>query len=70
MKTTPHGWTILDAEAAVLSFSYNFSKTGQSNCITAKLPSGDLPRRRERLSQGLPRAFRIAPVSPRLPLPT
>lgn len=42
MKTTPHGWSILDAEAAVLSFSYNFSKTGQSNCITAKLPSGGL----------------------------
>ncbi|MCA9707573.1 MAG: hypothetical protein KDK70_17100 [Myxococcales bacterium] len=42
MKTTPHGWTIIDADAGVLSFTYNFAGEGTSNTFTAKLPSGGL----------------------------
>lgn len=42
MQTTQHGWRIIDGEAGVLSFSYNFGGEGQANSFTAKLPSGGL----------------------------
>jgi hypothetical protein len=42
METTPHGWTIIDGQAGVLSLSYAFAAEGQANCFTAKLPSGKL----------------------------
>jgi hypothetical protein len=42
MKTTTQGWTIIDAEAGVLSLSYQFAAEGQANCFTAKLASGGL----------------------------
>jgi len=42
MQTTPHGWTIIDADAGVLSLTYHFSAEGTANCFTAKLPSGGL----------------------------
>ena len=28
MQTTKHGWTIIDADAGVLSYTYEFSKGG------------------------------------------
>lgn len=42
METTAHGWTIIDEQAGVLSFTYSFGAEGQANCLTAKLPSGGL----------------------------
>jgi hypothetical protein len=42
MQTTQHGWQIIDGDAGVLVFSYKFAGEGQSNCFTAKLPSGGL----------------------------
>lgn len=42
MQTTPQGWTVIDGDAGVLCFSYTFTKEGQANCFTAKLPSGGL----------------------------
>lgn len=42
MQTTPHGWTIVDGDAGVLSYTYLFSREGTSNCFTAKLESGGL----------------------------
>lgn len=42
MQTTPGGWTIIDAEAGVLSFSYMFAREGQANSFVARLPSGGL----------------------------
>jgi hypothetical protein len=42
MQKTEHGWTIIDADAGVLSYSYEFSKGATSNCFTTKLASGGL----------------------------
>lgn len=42
MKTTEHGWTIIDADAGVLTYTYEFSAGGTSNCFTARLASGGL----------------------------
>jgi hypothetical protein len=42
MQTTKLGWTIIDDQAGVLSFSYRFGGEGQANCFTARLPSGGL----------------------------
>jgi hypothetical protein len=42
MRTTKLGWTIIDDEAGVLSYSYSFRGEGQANCFTARLPSGGL----------------------------
>ena len=42
MQTTKHGWTIIDADAGVLSYTYEFSKGATSNCFTARLASGGL----------------------------
>lgn len=42
MKTTEHGWTIIDADAGVLSYTYEFSGGATSNCFTARLASGGL----------------------------
>lgn len=42
MKTTEHGWTIIDADAGVLSYSYEFNPGATSNCFTARLASGGL----------------------------
>lgn len=42
MQTTKLGWTIIDDEAGVLSYSYSFGAEGQANCFTARLPSGGL----------------------------
>jgi hypothetical protein len=42
MQTTPQGWTVIDADAGVLTRSYSYAKEGRSNCLTAKLPSGGL----------------------------
>lgn len=42
MATTEHGWTILDADAGVLSYTYKFSGAGTSNAFTARLASGGL----------------------------
>lgn len=42
MQTTLGGWTLIDAEAGVLSFSYMFAKEGQANSFVARLPSGGL----------------------------
>lgn len=42
MKTTEHGWTIIDADAGVLSYTYKFSGGATSNCFTARLASGGL----------------------------
>jgi hypothetical protein len=42
MQTTKLGWTIIDDEAGVLSYSYSFGGEGQANCFTARLPSGGL----------------------------
>lgn len=41
-QTTPHGWTIIDADAGVFSLSYHFSGEGIANSFTVKLPSGGL----------------------------
>jgi hypothetical protein len=42
MKTTEHGWTIIDADAGVLSYTYEFNPGATSNCFTARLASGGL----------------------------
>ena len=42
MRTTPQGWTVIDAEAGVLSLTYSDAGDSQANCMTAKLPSGGL----------------------------
>lgn len=42
MQTTKHGWTIIDAEAGVLSYTYEFNPGATSNCFTARLASGGL----------------------------
>lgn len=42
MQTTENGWTIIDAAAAVLSFTYEFSAGATSNSFTARLASGGL----------------------------
>lgn len=42
MQTTKRGWTIIDEQAGVLSYSYSFGGEGQANCFTARLPSGGL----------------------------
>jgi hypothetical protein len=42
MKTTEHGWTVIDADAGVLSYTYEFSKGATSNSFTARLASGGL----------------------------
>lgn len=43
MMTTEHGWTIIDAEAGVLSYTYAFSPGGATaNAFTARLRSGGL----------------------------
>jgi hypothetical protein len=42
MQTTEHGWTIIDATAGVLSYTYAFSRGATSNCFTARLASGGL----------------------------
>lgn len=42
MQTTPHGWTILDADAGILSLGYHFSGEGTANSFTVRLPSGGL----------------------------
>lgn len=44
MNTTPHGWTILDADAGVLTYSYVFDpKNGaQANAMVARMPNGKL----------------------------
>jgi len=42
MQTTKHGWTIIDADAGVLSYTYEFSKSATANCFTARLASGGL----------------------------
>lgn len=42
MQTTEHGWTIIDAAAGVLSYTYEFSAGATSNCFTARLASGGL----------------------------
>lgn len=41
MKTSK-GWTLIDADAGVLSYSYKFAAEGQANSFTARLPSGGL----------------------------
>src|SRR5690606_12683522 len=42
MQTTKLGWTIIDEQAGVLSYSYSFGSEGQANCFTARLPGGGL----------------------------
>ena len=42
MQTTALGWTLIDAPAGVLSFTYGFGGEGQANCFTARLASGGL----------------------------
>ena len=42
MQTTKLGWTIIDEQAGVLSYSYSFGGEGQANCFTARLRSGGL----------------------------
>lgn len=42
MRTTEHGWTIIDADAGVLTYTYEFSRGATSNCFTARLRSGGL----------------------------
>jgi hypothetical protein len=42
MQTTEHGWKIIDADAGVLSFTYEFNPGATSNCFTARLASGGL----------------------------
>ena len=42
MQTSANGWTIIDAEAGVLSLTYGFSGEGQANCFTARLADGKL----------------------------
>lgn len=42
MSSTQHGWTILDGDAGVLSYTYPFSRSGTSNAFTARLASGGL----------------------------
>lgn len=42
MHTTSEGWTVIDAEAGVLSLTYSYAKGASANCLTAKLPSGGL----------------------------
>ncbi len=42
MKTNPQGWTVIDADACVLSLTYSFGGEGLANCFTAKLASGGL----------------------------
>jgi len=42
MRTTAHGWTIIDEAAGVRSLTYFFGGEGKANCFTAKLPSGKL----------------------------
>ncbi len=42
MQTTEHGWKILDAATAVLSYTYEFTPGASSNAFTARLASGGL----------------------------
>ena len=40
MRTTSHGWTVLDEAAGVYSYTYSFGNGGRSNCFTARLADG------------------------------
>jgi len=42
MKTTAHGWTIIDEDAGVLTYTYSFTPGASSNSFTARLASGGL----------------------------
>jgi len=42
VKTTPAGWTIVDRDAKVLAYSYNFTAEGRSTTFVAPMADGKL----------------------------
>lgn len=42
MAKTKHGWNIHDADAAVLSFTYNFAPGAQANAFAARMNDGTM----------------------------
>lgn len=42
METTPNGWTLIDRNAAVLTYEYSFNKSGKANTWAARMADGTL----------------------------
>ncbi len=42
MKTTEHGWNVLDEDAGILVYEYEFTKGSTSNAMTARMADGSL----------------------------